>query len=160
MIPEFTTMCYLERDEKYLMLHRIKEKDDINQGKWLGVGGHFEGSESPEECVRREIWEETGLTATAWQFRGMVTFVLDDNPPEYIHIFTCTDWTGTMHDTDEGVLEWIPKEEVPHLNLWEGDRIFLKLLLEDAPFFSLKMIYQGDKLVHTDLNGIPYSMGC
>lgn len=148
-----TTLCYLERNGQYLMLHRTKKKNDLNAEKWIGVGGKFEKGESPEDCMRREVLEETGLSITRHRYRGIVTFVCDDYPTEYMHLFTCTDWTGTQKECDEGELAWIDKQRLFDLTLWEGDRIFLKLLDTDAPFFSLKLVYQGERLVEAVLNG-------
>ena len=133
-----TTLCYLERDGKYLMLLRNKKKKDINKGKWIGLGGKFEQGESPEECAIREVFEETGLVLHEARFRGLVTFITAAGMDEYMCLFTSTDFSGEEHPCDEGELAWIPKEEIGDLNLWEGDRIFLRLLAEDAPFFSLK----------------------
>lgn len=137
------------------MLHRVKKEQDANRDKWIGVGGKFQEGESPEECILRETWEETGLTLTDYRFRGLVTFVSDRWPTEYMHLFTATGWTGTPHPCDEGELEWIRKEALRALPLWEGDRIFLRLLEEDAPFFSLKLRYEGERLVQAALNGVP-----
>ena len=149
-----TTLCYLEKDGAYLMLHRVKKKKDVNKEKWIGVGGHFEEGESPEDCLIREVREETGLTLTEWQYRGIVTFVSDEAPTEYMHLFTAAGFAGQMKETcDEGTLEWVPIEKIPTLNLWEGDKIFLRLLSENAPFFSLKLVYQGSSLVKAALNG-------
>ncbi len=150
-----TTLCYLERGEEYLMLHRVKKENDINHDKWIGVGGKFEEGESPEECLLRETFEETGLRLTSWRFRGIVTFISDRYPAEYMHLFTADAWEGTPHESDEGVLEWIPKKDLLSLPLWEGDRIFLRLLDEDAPFFSLKLKYEGDRLTEAVLDGKP-----
>lgn len=148
-----TTLCYIERDGKYLMLHRVKKENDLNHDKWIGVGGKFEADESPEECLLREVREETGLTLTDWHYRGLVTFVSDTWPTEYMHLFTADGFTGTMIDCDEGTLEWVEKAAVPSLPGWEGDKIFLRLLAEGAPFFSLKLCYEGDTLVYAALNG-------
>ena len=148
-----TSLLYLERDGKYLMLHRTKKDRDINEGKWIGVGGKFEADESPEECVIREAREETGLTLLSPAFRGIVTFVSDRYPTEYMHLFTCTSFTGELRDCDEGELAWIEKSRVTSLPLWAGDRIFLELLAKDAPFFSLKLVYRGDDLVRATLDG-------
>jgi len=148
-----TSLLYLERDGKYLMLHRTKKERDINEGKWIGVGGKFEADESPEECVIREAREETGLTLLSPAFRGIVTFVSDRCPTEYMHLFTCTSFTGELRDCDEGELAWIEKSRVTSLPLWAGDRIFLELLAKDAPFFSLKLVYRGDDLVRATLDG-------
>lgn len=148
-----STLCYLERDDEYLMLHRVKKKNDMNHDKWLGVGGKFEDKESPEDCILRETFEETGLTLTDYRYRGLVTFVSDEYPTEYMHLFTATDWTGTPLDCDEGELAWIKKETLMSLPMWEGDKIFLRLLEENGPFFSLKLKYEGEKLVLAVLNG-------
>lgn len=148
-----TTLCYLEKDGCYLMLHRVKKHHDENAGLWIGVGGKFQDRESPEECVLRETLEETGLTLTDYQLRGIVTFVSDLWETEYMYLFTAEGFTGTLRDCDEGVLEWVPKERVLELPHWEGDAIFLRLLAEDAPFFSLKLCYHGERLVFAALNG-------
>ncbi len=149
-----TTLCYIERDGNYLMLHRIKKENDINRDKWIGIGGKFEDGESPEECLLREVREETGLTLTRYAYRGIVTFVSDRWTTEYMHLFTADGFTGDLIDCDEGTLEWVPKEKVPLLPTWSGDRIFLDLLMrEDVPFFSLKLSYRGDDLVQAVLNG-------
>ena len=151
---KMTTLCYPERDGKYLMLHRTKKENDENHDKWIGVGGKFEKGESPEDCMLREVWEETGLSVTAFRYRGVVTFVSDIFSCEYMHIFTCTDWIGEIKECDEGDLAWIDKRELRKLTLWEGDRIFLDLLEQDEPFFSLKLIYEGEHLTGAILNGI------
>ena len=148
-----TTLCYLERGDEYLMLHRTKKQNDENHDKWIGVGGKFEAGESPEDCMHREIFEETGLTVTDYRYRGIVTFVSDIYETEYMHLFTVTDWTGEARECDEGELAWIKKKKLFDLTLWQGDRIFLKLLQEDVPFFSLKLTYQGDELQEAVLNG-------
>ena len=148
-----TTLCYLERGDEYLMLHRTKKKNDENHDKWIGVGGKFEANESPEDCMRREIFEETGLTVTDYRYRGIVTFVSDIYETEYMHLFTVTDWTGEARECDEGELAWIKKQKLFDLTLWQGDRIFLELLQKDVPFFSLKLTYQGDELQEAVLNG-------
>jgi 8-oxo-dGTP diphosphatase len=150
---KMTTLCYPERDGKYLMLHRVKKKNDVNHDKWIGVGGHFENGESPEDCMLREVYEETGLTVTKFAYRGIVTFVSDRDPCEYMHLFTCSEWMGECNECDEGDLEWIDKKDLYNLTLWEGDRIFLRLLDENIPFFSLKLCYHGDKLAEAVLNG-------
>ena len=150
---KMTTLCYLERGDEYLMLHRIKKKNDENHDKWIGVGGKFEAGESPEDCMRREIFEETGLTVSDYRYRGIVTFVSDIYETEYMHLFTVTDWTGEARECDEGELAWIKKKKLFDLTLWQGDRIFLKLLQEDVPFFSLKLTYRGDELQEAVLNG-------
>ena len=148
-----TTLCYLERGDEYLMLHRIKKKNDENHDKWIGVGGKFEAGESPEDCMHREIFEETGFTVTDYRYRGIVTFVSDIYETEYMHLFTVTDWTGEARECDEGELAWIKKQKLFDLTLWQGDRIFLKLLQEDVPFFSLKLTYHGDELIEAILDG-------
>ena len=153
MTVKQNTLCYLERGDSYLMLHRVKKQNDANKDKWIGVGGGFEAGESPEDCMKREILEETGFTAKKWRYRGIVTFASDIYPTEYMHLFTVTDWEGEQKVCDEGDLAWIKKEDLLSLPMWEGDKIFLKLLEEDAPFFSLKLCYEGSKLVYHELNG-------
>ena len=153
VIARNTTLCYLEEGDRYLMLHRVKKEDDENHDKWIGIGGKFEPGESPEECMLREALEETGLTISRWQYRGIVTFVSDEFGTEYMHLFTADAFQGQPKDCDEGELAWIKKSELLRLTLWEGDRIFLRLLDSDKPFFSLKLRYQGDKLVSAALNG-------
>ena len=148
----FTTLCYIEKGNKYLMLHRISKKKDGNKDKWIGVGGHFEKGESPEECLLREVKEETGLELTSYQFRGIVTFISDEWPDEYMCLYTADRYTGDIGNCDEGELVWVEKEKIMDLNIWEGDKIFLKLLMENQPFFSLKLEYKGDKLINTVLN--------
>lgn len=135
------------------MLHRVVKENDLNHDKWIGLGGKFEEGESPEECVLREVREECGLTLTSMRYRGIVTFVSDEWEGELMHLFTADGFAGKMHDCDEGVLEWINKSDLLKLQLWEGDKIFLRLLDEDAPFFSLKLSYMGDDLVYAALNG-------
>ena len=155
-----STLCYIENDRgEYLMLHRVKKENDANHDKWIGIGGKFEDGESPEECVLRETWEETGLTLTDYRYRGLVTFVSDRWETEYMHLFTATGYTGTIHPCDEGVLEWIGKAELLALPQWEGDRIFLRLLDQDVPFFSLKLRYEGEKLRQAVLNGKELEVG-
>ena len=146
-----TTLCYVEQDGKYLMLLRNKKKQDENAGKWIGVGGKFEEGESPQDCLLREVQEETGLHLTQYRFRGIVTFVSDRYETEYMHLFTAHGFEGELTACDEGELKWVEKDEVLSLPLWEGDREFLRLLREDTPFFSLKLVYQGDKLVSSTL---------
>ena len=150
-----STLCYLERGDEYLMLHRVKKDHDVNQGKWIGVGGKFQDGESPEDCVLRECFEETGLTLTDYRYRGLVTFVSDQAPTEYMHLFTASRWTGSPIPCAEGELAWIKKADLLSLPLWEGDKLFLRLLDEDAPFFSLKLRYEGDRLASAALNGKP-----
>ena len=148
----FTTLCYIEKENKYLMLHRTSKKKDGNKDKWIGIGGHFEKGESPEECLLREVKEETGLELTSYQFRGIVTFISDEWPDEYMCLYTADRYTGDIGNCDEGELVWVEKGKIMDLNIWEGDKIFLKLLTENQPFFSLKLEYKGDKLVNTVLN--------
>ena len=155
MNPKLTTLCYLERGDEYLMLHRTKKENDENHDKWIGVGGKFEPGESPEDCLRREVREETGLTLTRWRFRGLVTFISDIWPCEYMHLFTADAWTGTEHPCNEGELAWIAKSTLYEKTLWQGDRIFLRLLENNAPFFSLKLVYHGEHLTYAELDGTP-----
>ena len=148
-----TTLCHIEKDGKYLMLHRVKKHNDLNQDKWIGIGGKFEDKESPEQCNRREAFEETGLTLQKCEYRGIVTFVSDMWATEYMHIFTCRDFIGEIKECDEGVLEWVDKKKIYNLPLWEGDKIFLKLIENpDTPFFSLRLEYEGDTLISAILD--------
>lgn len=148
-----TTLCYIEKEDSYLMMHRVKKEKDINKDKWVGVGGHFEEGESPEECLLREVWEETGLTLTSFRLRGIVTFSTDVYPTEYMFLYTADGYEGEIGECNEGNLEWVKKKDVYHLPIWEGDKVFFRLLEEDVPVFSLKLRYEGDKLVETVLNG-------
>ena len=150
-----TSLCYLERDGAYLMLHRTKKQNDPNHDKWIGVGGKFEEGESPEDCLLREVREETGLTLTEYRFRGLVTFVSDEAPTEYMHLFTANGFTGTLWDCDEGTLEWVPIEHVGRLPLWQGDQLFLSLLRTEKRFFSLKLRYEGERLAEAARDGVP-----
>lgn len=150
-----TTLCYLERDGKYLMLHRVKKANDPSHDKWIGVGGKFEDGESPEECALRETREETGLTLTSYRYRGLVTFVSDRWETEYMHLFTADAWTGELTACDEGELIWVEKSRLSSLPIWEGDKLFFRLLDEDIPFFSLKLTYVGETLTQAVLNGRP-----
>ena len=159
MDPKFpmrnTTLCYLEQDDAYLMLHRVTKKNDLNHDKWIGVGGKFEPFESPEDCLLREVQEETGLTLTSYRCRGVVTFLLGELT-EYMFLYTADAWTGTLVKDaarNEGILEWVPKEQVEQLPIWEGDKIFFRLLEEDRPFFSLKLRYEDDTLAEAVLGG-------
>ena len=149
------TLCYLENDRgEYLMLHRVKKKHDVNQYKWIGVGGKFEENESPDECLIREVREETGLTLTRYRYRGIITFVSDRWPTEYMHLFTADGFSGALKECDEGVLEWLPRGRLLELPHWEGDAIFLKLIEDDGqPFFSLKLRYEGETLAEAVLDG-------
>ena len=148
-----TTLCYIEQDGCYLMLHRVKKENDENKDKWIGIGGKFEDKESPEDCVLREALEETGLTLTSYRYRGLVTFVSDRWPTEYMHLFHADSFSGQLKSCDEGDLQWLPKEQLYSLPMWEGDRIFLDLLEQDVPFFSLKLVYEGETLIEAVLNG-------
>ena len=151
-----TTLCYIDNGDSYLMLHRVKKENDASHGKWIGVGGKCEADESPDECMIREVKEETGLDIHRWQYRGIVTFISDVWPCEYMHLFTATEWSGEEIVCDEGDLAWVDKKNLFTLNLWEGDRIFLRLLMDDRqPFFSLKLVYRGDDLVEAKLDGHP-----
>lgn len=148
-----TTLCYLQRDGKYLMLHRTKKENDLNHDKWVGVGGKFETNESPDECLKREVLEETGLTLTDYRCRGVVTFVSDQWEGEYMYLYTAEGFEGTMRECDEGTLEWVDMDAVESLPLWVGDKIFFRLLRTDRPWFSLKLCYEGDTLVYAALDG-------
>ena len=153
-VPELTTLCYLEKEGQYLMLHRVKKEKDINRDKYIGVGGHFEYGESPDECLKREVLEETGLTLLSYRARGIVTFRYGEDVTEYMHLYTADVWEGELIECDEGELVWIDIDKVPSLPLWEGDRIFFKLLAEEEPFFSLKLVYEADgRLREAVLNG-------
>jgi 8-oxo-dGTP diphosphatase len=148
-----TTLCYIEKDDCYLMLHRVKKEQDINKDKWIGIGGHFEGKESPEECLLREVKEETGLTLKNYRFRGLITFVTDCYETEYMCLYTADSFMGELTECTEGNLEWVSKSKLPELNLWEGDYIFLELLESRKEFFSLKLRYEQDKLAEAVLDG-------
>ena len=148
-----TTLCYIRRGEEYLMLHRIKKENDENRDKWIGVGGKCEEGESPEECVCREVLEETGLVLEEYALRGIVTFVSDVWPAEYMFLFTADRVSGDIKECDEGQLEWISRDALYRLTMWEGDKIFLRFLQEERPFFSLKLEYRGERLVGAALNG-------
>lgn len=150
---QLTTLCYIEQEDRYLLLHRVSKKNDANKDKWIGVGGKLEAKESPEDCLLREVKEETGLTLTDYRFRGIVTFVSDQFETEYMFLYTADGYYGELSSCKEGTLEWIKKDEMSRLNLWEGDKIFLKLLEEEAPFFSLKLSYEGDRLMEAVLDG-------
>ena len=147
-----TSLCYITRGDDVLMLHRVKKKNDINHDKWIGIGGKFEENEAPDECLLREVREETGLLLTSWQCRGIVTF-LSENDGEYMYLFTADGFTGDLKECNEGELQWVSRDFLDELPKWEGDKIFLDLLWQDAPFFLLTLCYQGDKLVEAILNG-------
>ena len=147
-----TTICYLSVNGKTLMIHRIKKKNDVNHDKWIGIGGKFEHGESPEECIVREFREETGLVPTGLRYRAIITFLSEDWC-EYMHLFTATGYEGTLGDCDEGTLEWVPNDQLTSLPIWEGDKVFLRLLNEREGFFSLKLVYEGERLVRATLDG-------
>lgn len=153
-----TTVCYLERGTQYLLLHRTKKENDENAGKWIGVGGKCKENESPEDCMLREVREETGLSVTQHRLRGVITFVSDAWEGQYMYLFTASKWHGALTDCDEGELAWVERTDMLHLLLWEGDRIFLALLAEERPFFSLKLVYQGDSLQQAVLDGTPLTL--
>ncbi len=156
-----TTLCYLERGDQYLMLHRVKKENDASHDKWIGVGGKCEPDESPDECMLREVKEETGLDLLQWRYRGIVTFISDVWPCEYMHLFTASEWTGEEIVCDEGDLQWVDKQRLFDLTLWEGDKIFLRLLMDPTqPFFSLKLVYHADTLTSAKLNGHPLQLEC
>lgn len=158
-MEKMSTLCYIEQDGKYLMLHRTVKKNDVNKDKWIGVGGHFEADESPEECLLREVREETGYILTSYRFRGLVTFVSGTGVTEYMSLFTADGFTGEPIACMEGELVWVDKKEVLNLNIWEGDKIFFRLLDEEKDFFSLKLVYDGkDTLVSASLNGVPVKL--
>lgn len=148
VLMKMTTLCYIENNDCYLMLHRTKKKKDVNKDKWIGVGGHAEGNETPQECLLREVKEETGLLLTSYKFRGLITFISDEYEAEMMCLFTADGYTGVLITCDEGELEWVKKSDVPQLPTWEGDAQFLKLLLEDEKrFFAMKLRYEGERLV-------------
>ena len=148
-----TTLCYILRGSDVLMLHRVKKQNDINKDKWIGIGGKFEPEESPDECLLREAKEETGLTLTAWRCRGVVTFLNEGEDGEYMYLFTADGFEGELTECDEGELEWVSREFLGSLPMWEGDKVFLNLLWQDAPFFLLTLRYRQDTLVEAILNG-------
>lgn len=148
-----TTLCYIEKEDKYLMLHRIKKQNDLNKDKWIGVGGKFEDKESPEDCVLREALEETGLTLNKPEFRGIVTFVSDEYETEYMHLFTSKSFSGSLKECSEGVLEWVNKKDVYSLSLWEGDKLFYVFWTALLPFSALSSSIKGKSWVFAALNG-------
>lgn len=158
MKSNLTTLCYIEDNDRYLMLHRTKKEKDINKDKWIGVGGHFEPGESPDECLQREIMEETGLTLTSYQLRGIITFSTNTWPTEYMFLYTATTAKTDITECSEGDLVWVPKSKIPSLNLWEGDKIFFKLLDEKNDMFSLKLTYHDDTLQSAILDGVPLKL--
>ena len=158
-MERLSTLCYIEQDGKYLMLHRTVKKNDVNKDKWIGVGGHFEHGESPEECLLREVKEETGYTLTSWKYRGIVTFVYGEDTVEYMSLYTADGFTGEPIECDEGKLEWVDKKNIPALELWEGDKIFFRLLDMEREFFSLKLVYnRSDVLQYAALDGEPLEL--
>lgn len=154
-----TCLCYIEKEGKYLMLHRVKKENDLNHDKWVGIGGKFEKGETPEEACLRESFEETGLTLKNLNYRGLVTFVSNQWGTEYMHLFHSNSFEGDLKECDEGNLEWVEKSGVYNLPLWAGDKIFLKLLETDIPFFSLKLVYEGEKLIKAVLNQENLNLG-
>ena len=148
-----STLCYVIRGDQVLMLHRVKKKNDVNKDKWIGIGGKFEAEESPDECLLRECREETGLRLTSWQCRGVVTFLQEGGEGEYMYLFTAEEFEGNLHDCPEGNLQWVSREFLYRLPMWEGDRIFLDLLWRNAPFFLLTLRYRGEVLTQAVLNG-------
>lgn len=148
-----TTLCYLEKDGAYLMMHRVKKKRDLNQGKWIGLGGHIEPGESPEECIVREVFEECGLQLVSYRLRGIITFSPQGDGTEYMFLYTADQFYGELTECKEGELEWVLKEQIYNLSLWQGDRLFLDLLRTREEFFSLKLSYQDDILVQAALDG-------
>ena len=148
-----TTLCYITRGDEVLMLHRVKKKNDINQDKWIGVGGKFEGEESPVDCLLREAMEETGLTLTDFRCCGVVTFLSDRCEGEYMYLFRADGFSGELKTCDEGDLQWVKREFLDSLPKWEGDKIFLDLMWKDAPFFLLTLRYSGDTLTEAVLDG-------
>jgi len=152
---KLTTLCYLEKDDQYLMLHRISKKNDVNKDKWIGIGGKFEFGESPEDCLLREAKEETGYTLTSYKLRGIVTFLFNDEEAEYMFLYTADGFEGEQTLCSEGTLEWVKKSEIEKLNLWVGDKVFFQLMDEGSPFFSLKLHYRGDNLEEAVLDGTP-----
>lgn len=158
-MTKLSTLCYIEKDGQYLMLHRTVKKNDVNKDKWIGVGGHFEQGESPEECLLREVKEETGYTLTSWKYRGLVTFVYGEDIVEYMSLYTADGFEGEPIECDEGQLEWVDKSKISQLELWEGDKIFFRLLDEGREFFSLKLVYNtSDVLEYAALDGIPMEL--
>ena len=153
MKTNLTTLCYIENEDSYLMMHRVKKEKDINKDKWVGVGGHFELDETPEECLLREVKEETGLTLTSWKLRGVITFMTDVYQTEYMFLYTADGYEGEMIECNEGNLEWVKKSDVYKLPIWEGDKVFFRLMEEGAACFSLKLRYEGNTLAEAVLNG-------
>lgn len=149
-----STLCYISENNKYLMLHRVKKENDTNKDKWIGIGGKTEPGETPEECIRREVTEETGLTLNECNYRGIVYFHSDEYEDETMHLFTSESFSGTLCECDEGNLEWIDKREYASLPQWEGDKLFLHLIECNHPFFTMSLYYEGENLVSVSLDGI------
>jgi len=149
-----STLCYIEKENAYLMLHRVKKENDTNKDKWIGVGGKFMENETPEECLLREVFEETGLTLKAYRFRGIVTFVSDKYECEHMFLYTATEYSGEMTECEEGVLEWVEKDKVYELPIWEGDKLFLDELTKNQGFFTMKLRYEGNDLVESEIHYI------
>lgn len=149
------TLCYIEKENKILMLHRNKKKKDIHKGNWIGLGGKIEAGESPEECIVREVEEESGLKIVEPCLRGIMTFPLFGGEDWYVFLYTAKNFTGELITSPEGDLAWVDKEELLNLRMSQGDRIFLKWLEEDKRFFTAKFIYEGDQLVNHSIKAIP-----
>ena len=147
-IMKFTTLCYIEKNDKCLMLYRNKKENDLNEGKWIGVGGKFEEKESPEECLVREVKEETGLILTKYKLRCLVTFVSDKWETEHMYVFTASEFEGELKECNEGTLQWIDKDKILDLPTWEGDKFFFEKMQKQKEFFTMKVEYKGDKLVN------------
>ena len=147
-----TTLCYIEQNNKYLMLHRVKKENDLNKDKWVGVGGKFEENETPDECILRETYEETGLTLLKYRLRGIITFISDKWEGEYMYLYTATEFEGDICECSEGNLEWVDKSEVTNLPIWEGDKLFFEELNKDRGFFTMKLRYVGESLVESNIN--------
>lgn len=159
-MTRLSTLCYIEKDDQYLMLHRTVKENDINKDKWIGVGGHFEEGESPEECLLREVREETGYTLTDWKYRGIVTFLYGEDVTEYMSLYTAEGFEGEAIPCDEGELAWVEKKKIQELDIWEGDKIFFKLLEENHPFFSLKLVYDAKGILrYAALDGKRMELG-
>lgn len=153
-----TTLCYIEKNDSYLMLHRTKKGNDLNKDKWIGIGGKFEDGESPDDCLLREVKEEVGLILNTYKFRGLVTFISDNYPTEYMHLFTSDDFKGELISCSEGEAVWVNKKDINSLTIWEGDKIFFRLLEENRPFFSLKLKYTNERLTEAVLDGKKLSL--
>lgn len=146
-----STLCYIEKENAYLMLHRVKKENDVNKDKWIGVGGKFMEQETPEECLLREVYEETGLRLMKYRFRGIVTFVSDIYECEHMFLYTATEYVGEIVECNEGNLEWVDKDDIYSLPIWEGDKLFLEELKKDQGFFTMKLTYEGNRLVDSSI---------